>query len=151
MSSLFQVPKPPPLPRYNQPLPLFPSNSSWKATHPLHEATKAKGQASTWTPECQLALESAKSALISSKLLLHPHTPPLGPTSLWMPPTKLLVASWSSFRTVFGFRLPFSFASSPMQKKYSAFDCKLLAIYGAIKFFCHFFEGQAFTMYMHRS
>ena len=34
-----------------------------------------------------------------------------------------------------------------MQKKYSVFDCELLAIYLTIKHFRHFVEGPAFTIY----
>lgn len=39
----------------------------------------------------------------------------------------------------------------PSQKKYSAYDRELLAIYSAIKKFRRAVEGRAFTMYTDRS
>ena len=39
---------------------------------PLHEATKVKGQAITWTPECTTAFNEAKLSLTSAALLHHP-------------------------------------------------------------------------------
>ena len=45
--------------------------------HPLHEATKVKGQAIKWTLECAAAFTEAKSALASTALLHH-----LDPTAM---------------------------------------------------------------------
>ena len=42
--------------------------------HPLHDATKVKGQAIEWTTKCQSAFVAAKSALVSDTLLHHPHS-----------------------------------------------------------------------------
>ena len=42
--------------------------------HPLHDATKVKGQAIEWITKCQSAFLAAKSALVSAILLHHPHS-----------------------------------------------------------------------------
>ena len=40
--------------------------------HPLHEACKGRGQAITRSDDCQIAFDTAKSALASAALLEHP-------------------------------------------------------------------------------
>ena len=40
--------------------------------HPLHEACKGRGQAITWSDDCQIAFDTVKSALVSAALLEHP-------------------------------------------------------------------------------
>ena len=51
--------------------------------HPLHEACKERGQAITWSDDCQIAFDNAKSAIASAALL---NTPPMDANSLllWM-------------------------------------------------------------------
>lgn len=115
--------------------------------HPLHEATKTKGQTITWTPECQVAFESAKSALAAATLLHHPH--PTARTNITTDASEKAVGGQlEQFQA--GVWLPIAFFSrklSNAEKKYSAFDRELLAIYLAIKHFRHLVEGRAFTIY----
>ena len=40
--------------------------------HPLHEACKGKAQAITLSDDCQIAFDTAKSAIASAALLEHP-------------------------------------------------------------------------------
>ena len=40
--------------------------------HPLHEACKGRGHAITWSDNCQITFDTAKSALASAALLEHP-------------------------------------------------------------------------------
>ena len=112
--------------------------------YPLYEATKVKGQAITWTPDCEAAFASAKSALESATLLHHPH--PTALTSVTVDTSdkavggQFLAGNWRP--TAF-----FSRKLSTAKRKYSAFDRELLAIYLAIKHFRHFVEGRPFTIY----
>ena len=39
--------------------------------HPLHEACKGRGQAITWSDDCQIAFDTARSALAFAALLEH--------------------------------------------------------------------------------
>ena len=115
--------------------------------YPLHEATKVKGQIITWTPDCEIAFDSAKSALASATLLHHPH--PTATTSITVDASdKAVSGQLEQLQT--GIWRPIAFFSrklSAAERKYSAFDRKLLAIYLAIKHFRHFVEGWAFRIY----
>lgn len=115
---------------------------------PLHELTKGRAQAITWTSDCQAAFERAKTMLTEATLLHHPsstaetrlHTDAsdvavgaqleqkLGPSKIWSP---------IAF---------FSRKLSAAEMKYSTFDRELLAAYLAIGHFRHFLEGRSFTL-----
>ena len=41
--------------------------------HPLYEACKGRGQSITWSDDCQIAFDIAKSDLASAALLEHPN------------------------------------------------------------------------------
>ena len=115
--------------------------------YPLYEATKVKGQAITWTPDCEAAFASAKSALASATLLHHPH--PTALTSVTVDASDKAVGGQLE-QFLAGNWHPIAFFSrklSTAERKYSAFDRELLAIYLAIKHFRHFVEGRPFTIY----
>ena len=115
--------------------------------HPLHELCKGKGQAITWTKECETAFQLAKSALASATLLQHP-----------VPGCQLAItvdasdfaAGGSLDQLHKGCWSPIAFFSrkfSNAEKKYAAFDRELLAVYLGIKQFRHYVEGKKFTIY----
>ena len=115
--------------------------------YPLHEATKVKGQTITWTPDCKAAFNSAKSALASATLLHHPH--PTATTSITVDASDMAVGGQLEQLQTGTWR-PIAFFSrklSSAERKYSAFDCELLAIYLAVKHFRHYLEGRAFRIY----
>ena len=115
--------------------------------HPLHEATKVKGQAITWTPQCQSAFEAAKSALASATLLHHPCS--ASPTNVTVDASDKAVGGQLEQQHN-GVWRPVAFFSRKLttaEQKYSAFDRELLSVYLAVKHFRHFLEGRAFTIF----
>ena len=115
--------------------------------HPLHEATKVKGQDIDWTPECQSAFELAKQALASAALLHHPSSS--APTSITVDASNKAVGGQLE-QLVAGKWHPIAFFSrklSGAETRYSAFDRELLAIYLTVRHFRHHLEGRAFTIY----
>lgn len=114
---------------------------------PLHAATCGKGKNITWTPECQTAFDKAKSALSKATLLAHPH--PHATTSITVDASGTAVGGQLEQRFGTKWR-PIAFFSkklSDAERKYSAFDRELLALYMAIKHFRHFLEGRPFTVF----
>ena len=100
--------------------------------YPLYEATKVKGQAISWTPDCEAAFASAKSALASATLLHHPH--PTALTSVTVDASDKAVGGQLE-QFLAGNWHPIAFISrklSTAERKYSTFDRELLAIYLAI-------------------
>ena len=114
---------------------------------PLHEATKVKGQAITWTSECITAFNEAKLALTSAALLHHPD--PTAMTSITVDASNTAVSGQLE-QLLQGEWCPIAFFScklSQAQTKYSAFDRELLAIFEVIKHFRHHVEGRPFTIF----
>ena len=115
--------------------------------HPLHEACKGRGQAITWSDDCQIAFDTAKSALASATLLEHP-------TNGY----KFAITVDASDFAVDGFLDQFrdgswhalAFFSKKLttaERKYATFDRELLALYLGIKQFHHYVEGRPFTAF----
>ena len=115
--------------------------------HPLHEATKGKGQSIIWTRDCQTAFEAAKEALASATMLQHP-----------VPGVHLAISVDASDYAIGGSLdqhhngswQPLAFFSkklTPAERKYAAFDRELLAAYLGIKQFRHYVEGRNFTLF----
>merc|ERR1712024_325162 len=114
---------------------------------PLHAASAGKGQAITWSPECQTAFETAKTALAEATLLHHPHTN--APTSITVDDSDSDIGGTLEQRHGQIWK-PIAFFSrklSPAEAKYSAFDRELLGLYSAIGHFRQFLEGRPFTAY----
>ena len=115
--------------------------------HPLHDATKVKGQAIEWTPECQSAFLAAKDALVTATLLHHPH--PNAQTSITVDASNRAVGGQLE-QLLDGTWCPVAFFSrklSNAKRKYSTFDRELLAIFLAVKHFRHLIEGLQFTIF----
>ena len=115
--------------------------------HPLHNATKVKGQAIEWTTKCQSAFLAAKSALVSATLLHHPHSN--AKTSITVDASDRAVGGKLE-QFLDGLWCPVAFFSRKLtnaERKYSAFDCELLAIFLSVKHFRHHIEGRQFTIF----
>ena len=115
--------------------------------HPLHNATKVKGQAIEWTTKCQSGFLAAKSALVSATLLHHPHSN--AKTSITVDASDRAVGGKLE-QFLDGLWCPVAFFSRKLtnaERKYSAFDRELLAIFLSVKHFCHHIEGHQFTIF----
>ena len=115
--------------------------------HPLHEACKGRGQAITWSDDCQVAFDTAKSALASAALLEHPTNG--CKLAITVDASDFAVGgSLDQFRD--GFWHPLAFFSNKLttaERKYATFDRELLTLYLGIKQFCHYVEGRSFTAF----
>ena len=115
--------------------------------HPLHIACKGKGQAITWTDDCQQAFVAAKTALSSAALLQHPSLD--SRLALTVDASDAAVGG-SLDQLQDGHWCPLGFFSKKLTKsqiKYAAFDRELLAMYLGIKQFRHYLEGRPFTLF----
>ncbi|KAK3774801.1 hypothetical protein RRG08_034890 [Elysia crispata] len=99
---------------------------------PLHSQANGKGQHIDWSKECQNAFNKVKEVLSETVLLHHPQ--PNAPTSLTVDASNTAIGAQLEQRQG-GAWVPLAFFSrklSNSEKKYSAFDRRLLASYGAI-------------------
>ena len=115
--------------------------------HPLHNATKGKGQSVTWTEECQSAFIDAKDALAEATTLHHPHSSAI--TSITADASDKAVGAVLE-QLLDGIWCPITFFSRKLtsaESKYSAFDRELLATFSAVKHFRHYVEGRPFIIY----
>ena len=108
-----------------------------RVLEPLHAAvgnkSKEKRAPIDWTTECELAFVEAKKALASATLLHHPS--PSEETRLTTDASGVAVGGKLE-QKVKGLWAPVAFFSKklkPAEKKYSAFDREMLAIFLAIK------------------
>ena len=112
------------------------------------DALKGPGKSLSWSPALDSAFTRAKDLLSSILELVHPQ--PDAPISLSVDDSdthlgavlqQLLDGSWA----------PLAFYSkklSDAEKKYSAFDCELLAAYSSFRHFRFMLEGREFTIFM---
>ena len=101
-----------------------------------------------WTAPCEAAFREAKEALASATLLHHPS--PASPTALHVDASGEAIGAELAQQDRGGSWRPVAFFSKGLtaaQRKYSAFDRELLAIYASIKHFRHFLEGRPFTVF----
>ena len=94
-----------------------------------------------------MAFTAAKQALATATLLIHPT--PEAPTSLMTDASACAVGAVLQ-QQVHNQWCPIAYFSCQLQsaeKKYSTFDRELLAVYLAIKHFCHFVEGCEFVVF----
>ena len=114
---------------------------------PLHVVSAGRGKDITWTPQCQKSFDEAKTALYNVTLLHHPRSD--AKTSITVDASDSAIgAQLEQFQK--GHWVPIAFFSrklSQTEKKYSAFDRKLLGAYQAVKHFRHFVEAKPFTLY----
>ena len=117
---------------------------------PLHKAVgeiKTKHGKIQWDDDRHEAFEAAKTALADVTLLHHPSAD--AEMSLTVDASD--VAMGGQIEQKLGNRfVPIAFFSkklSTAEKKYSAFDRELLAIYSSIQHFKHYVEGRHFTIW----
>jgi len=114
---------------------------------PLFDALKAQPKALVWNDAMVHAFQVTKKALAEATLLTHPrHNTP---TSLTTDASDEAVGAVLQ-QFVDGVWVPLAFFSKrlrPPERKYSAFDRELLALYLGIRHFRYFLEGQQFTAY----
>ena len=116
---------------------------------PLHGALAAAGKskAIVWTDQCDEAFRSSKKALSSATLLHHPD--PQATTALTVDASDVAVGTELSQLQGDGW-VPVAFFSKklqPPERKCSAFDRELLAMFLSTKYFRHFLEGRPFTIF----
>ena len=117
---------------------------------PLHQLTQGKKQNDTisWTPEAVTTFEASHNILANAALLIHPsHN---AATRLTTDHASDLAVGGTLEQLQGGKWVPIGFFSKSLQKaerRYSAFDRELLALYLATKHFCYFLEGRSFTAY----
>ena len=103
----------------------------------------------SWTPALRSSFDDAKSALVASVQLAHPDSDDDSALSLTTDASDIAVGAVlsqgrDSNSPPLGF---FSKKLSEAEKKYSAFDKELLALYLAIRHFRHHLEGRSFTVW----
>ena len=101
-----------------------------------------------WTEECEAAFRLSKEALANAALLQHPS--PFSKTAITVDASDHAVGAALSQRGGDQVWRPIAFFSkmmTPAERKYSAFDRELLAIYLSIKHFRHFLEGRSFIIF----
>ena len=114
---------------------------------PLFEALTGKPKTLVWDETMVKAFHDTKKALAEATLLTHPrHDAPISLTT--DASDQAVGAVLQQF--VNGSWEPLAFFSKklrPPEKKYSAFDRELLALYLGVRHFRYFLEGQQFTAY----
>ena len=116
---------------------------------PLYEATAGKPKTLTWSDKEAAAFTASKSALADYTMLVHPDTS--APLSLTVDASDVAIgAVLEQFSATNNKWEPLGFFSKhlrPAEKKYSAYDRELHAIYMSIRHFRDMVEGLAFTVY----
>ena len=114
---------------------------------PLTDALKGPGKSITWTPNLEAAFRHAKDLIIRVPELIHPHSS--APISLALDASDSHVAAVLQQRVDEAW-FPLAFFSrklSDTEKKYSAFDRKLLAAYLSIRHLRFMLEGREFLLF----
>ena len=106
--------------------------------HALSSSVKSANAPLTWTPSLTRSFRAAKSALLTIVQFVHPDPDPSVPISITTDASDAAVGavlSQGTHNSPLGF---YSEKLSEAEKKYSAFDKELLALYLSIKHFrCH--------------
>ncbi|UYV63103.1 transposition, partial [Cordylochernes scorpioides] len=115
---------------------------------PLHAMVEGRKNASCqWTPTALQAFDQCKFQLANATLLHHPF--PEAPLCLTVDASDFAVGAALHQQVGNNFQ-PIVFFSRKLdaaQRKYSAYDRELLAVYLAIKHFRHLLEGRQFPVY----
>ncbi|UYV63773.1 hypothetical protein LAZ67_2005590 [Cordylochernes scorpioides] len=115
---------------------------------PLHAMVEGRKNASCqWTPTALQAFDQCKCQLANAALLHHPF--PEAPLCLTVDASDFAVGAALHQQVGNNFQ-PIAFFSRKLdaaQRKYSAYDRELLAVYLAIKHFRHLLEGRQFLVY----
>ena len=117
--------------------------------HPLHKACKGRSQVITWSDDCQIALDMAKSALASTALLEHPIK---GCKTAMTVDASDFAVGGSLDQFCKRFCHPLSFFSKKLttaEKKYAISNRELSHYISTshIKLFHHYIKGKSFTAF----
>ena len=115
--------------------------------YPLFDVLKGKPKILKWTPECQSAFESVKSALAATTLLHHPRTG--ANMALTTDASNYAVGAVLEQRGPSGWE-PLAFYSAKLadnQRMWPAYDRELHAIFRATRHFRPMLEGRPFTVF----
>ncbi|UYV79216.1 hypothetical protein LAZ67_17001566 [Cordylochernes scorpioides] len=115
---------------------------------PLHAMVEGRKNASCqWTPTALQAFDQCKFQLANAALLHHPF--PEAPLCLTVDASDFAVGAALHQQVGNNFQLIafFSRKLDAAQRKYSAYDRELLAVYLAINHFRHLLEGRQFPVY----
>ena len=117
---------------------------------PLYRALRGKGPRDDvdWSPGRDGAFEAAKAALATAALLAHPS--PTAPVALTTDASDYAVGAVCE-QWVSGAWQPLAFFSKQLrdnERKYSAFDRELLALFLATRHFRFLLEGRRFTAFV---
>ena len=116
---------------------------------PLHKtvgSVKTKNGPIEWSDECQASFDPAKKALADITILHHPS--PSAEMTLTVDASDVAMGGQIE-QKIEGKFSPIAFFSKKLslaERKYSAFDRELLAIYSAIQHFRHYVEGRPFVI-----
>ena len=114
---------------------------------PLFEALSGKPKKLAWNEAMTKAFQDTKEALAQATLLAHPRQN--AQISLTTDASDLAVGAVLQ-QSVNGCLVPLAFFSKKLrapERKYSAFDRELLALYLGIRHFRYFLEGRQFTAF----
>lgn len=114
---------------------------------PLYKALSGKAKDFVWNNEMEKAFSDTKSAMAQATMLTHPVQD--APISLVTDASDVAVGAILQQR-VNDQWTPLAFFSKQLrdpERKYSAFDRELLAVYLAIRHFRFFLEGRQFTVF----
>ena len=115
--------------------------------HALVSSVKAQSAVLTWDEARLRAFRDAKAKLARATMLVHPSSDPTSPLFLTTDASDVAVGAVLSQGAA---NLPLAFYSKKMseaERKYSAFDRELLALYLAVRHFRASLEGRQFTIF----
>ena len=118
-----------------------------KIMQPLFVALAGKPKNLQWNDAMVNAFQDSKTALADATMLTHPRRN--APTSLTVDASDLAVGAVLQ-QLVHGVWKPLAFFSKqlrPPERKYSAFDRELLALYLGVRHFRYFLEGREFVAF----
>ena len=114
---------------------------------PLYQAIAGRPKQLQWTEESIAAFSRTKEALANATMLTYPQAnAPLAVTvynsgvAVGAVLEQLVADTWQPLAF-------FSKSLRPAERRYSTFDCELLALYLAIQHFRYFLEGREFTAF----
>ena len=118
-----------------------------RTMQPLFKMLTNKPKQPHWDEAAVSAFENAKEALAQATMLVHPRAN--APTALTVDASETAVGGVLE-QLIDGVWRPLAFFSRhlrPPERKYSAFDRELLALYLAVRHFRYFLEGRQFTAF----
>ena len=118
-----------------------------KIMHPLYAGSTVTSKDVNWTSDMNIAFERTKEALAQATMLVHPRSD--APTAITVDASEVAVGGVLE-QLIDDVWHPLAFFSRQLRKperKYSAYDRELLALYLSIRHFRYFVEGRSFAAY----